>query len=180
VVDPPRNDCSASREAPGSEASVKLLAGGAKLSYLALTAFYRRHGIGYQPPTPAGQYDFAPGEELQHDTSSHEVEVGWQEAQSADDFGRAVLLALVFFQCYPTFQPFDCKAFLTDALRYMGGATASMMIDNTHVVVAARQRTRDGAGAGDGRLWRAFRFRLCGTRQSERVTSGKRSRVTFA
>jgi len=25
--------------------------------------------------------------------------------------------------------------FLTDALRYMGGATTSVMIDNTHVVV---------------------------------------------
>src|ERR1041385_8518170 len=27
----------------------------------------RVHGIGYQPPVAAGQYDFAPGEELQHD-----------------------------------------------------------------------------------------------------------------
>ena len=39
----------------------ELLAGGAQLSYAALTAFCRRHGIGYAPPTPAGQYDFAPG-----------------------------------------------------------------------------------------------------------------------
>ena len=40
----------------------ELLAGGAELSYPALTAFCRRHGIGYQPPVAAGQYDFAPGE----------------------------------------------------------------------------------------------------------------------
>src|ERR1700730_15506155 len=40
----------------------ELLAGGAALSDGALTAFCRRHGIGYAPPTPAGQYDFAPGE----------------------------------------------------------------------------------------------------------------------
>jgi transposase len=40
----------------------ELLAGGAQLSYTALTAFCRRHGIGYAAPTPAGQYDFAPGE----------------------------------------------------------------------------------------------------------------------
>jgi ParB family chromosome partitioning protein len=38
----------------------ELLAGGAQLSYTALTAFCRRHGIGYAAPTPAGQYDFAP------------------------------------------------------------------------------------------------------------------------
>ena len=29
---------------------------------------------------------------------------------------------MLFFQIYPTFQRFDCKVFLTDALRYMGGA----------------------------------------------------------
>ena len=40
----------------------ELVAGGAKLSYTALTAFCRRHGIGYAPPMPSGQYEFAPGE----------------------------------------------------------------------------------------------------------------------
>ena len=53
----------------------ELAAAGAELSYPALTAFCRRHGIGYQPPAPAGQYDFAPGAEMQHDTSPHELEL---------------------------------------------------------------------------------------------------------
>ena len=39
-----------------------LVAAGAEMSYQALTAFCRRHGIGYAPPMPAGQYEFAPGE----------------------------------------------------------------------------------------------------------------------
>ena len=39
-----------------------LVDAGAEMSYQALTAFCRRHGIGYAPPTPAGQYDFSPGE----------------------------------------------------------------------------------------------------------------------
>jgi hypothetical protein len=30
---------------------------------------------------------------------------------------------MLFFQIAPTFQRFDCKVFLTDALRYMNGAT---------------------------------------------------------
>jgi predicted transcriptional regulator len=47
----------------------ELVAGGAELSYTLLTAFCRRHGIGYAPLVPAGRYDFAPGEELQHDIS---------------------------------------------------------------------------------------------------------------
>ena len=53
----------------------ELREGGAELSYTALTAFCRRHGIGYRPPEAAGQYEFAPGEEMQHDTSPHDVEL---------------------------------------------------------------------------------------------------------
>src|SRR5436309_12589107 len=53
----------------------ELVAAGAELSYAALTAFCRRHGIGYAPPVPAGQYDFAPREEVQHHHSPHELEL---------------------------------------------------------------------------------------------------------
>ena len=113
----------------------ELIAGGAQLSYPALTAFCRRHGIGYQPPVAAGQYDFAPGEELQHDTSPHEVELAGKKRKVQTASAVLCYSRMLFFQCYPTFQRFDCKAFLTDALRYMGGATARVMIDNTHVVV---------------------------------------------
>ncbi len=113
----------------------ELLAGGAALSYPALTAFCRRHGIGYQPPAPAGQYEFAPGEELQHDTSPHVVEMAGKKRKVQTASAVLCYSRMLFFQCYPTFQRFDCKVFLTDALRYMGGATARVMIDNTHVVV---------------------------------------------
>jgi transposase len=53
----------------------ELTASGANVSYPALTAFCRRHGIGQTPKVAAGRYVFFPGEELQHDTSPHEVEV---------------------------------------------------------------------------------------------------------
>ena len=42
---------------------------------------------------------------------------------------------MLFFQINPTFQRFDCKVFLTDALRHAGGVPQRVMIDNTHVVV---------------------------------------------
>jgi len=113
----------------------ELRVGGAELSYAALTAFCRRHGIGYQPPVAAGQYDFAPGEELQHDTSPHELELAGKKRKVQTASAVLCYSRMLFFQCYPTFQRFDCKVFLTDALRYMGGATARVMIDNTHVVV---------------------------------------------
>jgi hypothetical protein len=44
---------------------------------------------------------------------------------------------MLFFQCYPVFNRFHCKVFLTDELRYLAGACAVCMIDNTHVVVAS-------------------------------------------
>ena len=53
----------------------ELAASGVNLSYSALTAFCRRHGIGQPPAVAVGRYDFLPGEELQHDTSPHEVEL---------------------------------------------------------------------------------------------------------
>src|SRR6202166_537437 len=113
----------------------ELAASGATLSYSALTAFCRRHGIGQAPVAAAGRYHFSPGEELQHDTSPHQVQLGGKlrKAQTAS----AVLCysRLLFFQLYPTFPRFDCKVFLTEALRYFNGATERVMIDNTHVVV---------------------------------------------
>jgi transposase len=113
----------------------ELREGGAELSYTALTAFCRRHGIGYRPPVAAGQYEFAPGEEIQHDTSPHDVELAGKKRRVQTASAVLCYSRMLFFQCYPTFQRFDCKVFLTEALRYMGGAGKRVMIDNTHVVV---------------------------------------------
>jgi hypothetical protein len=114
----------------------ELLAAGAGLSYPAVTAFCRRHGIGYQPPVAAGQYEFAPGEEMQHDTSPHSIELADKKRKVQTASAVLCYSRMLFFQCYPTFQRFDCKVFLTEALRYLGGAAKRVMIDNTHVVVA--------------------------------------------
>ncbi len=84
---------------------------------------------------PAGQYHFEPGVEMQHDTSPHAVEVGGSSYQAQTASAVLCYSRMLFFQIHPTFQRFDCKVFLTDALRYMGGAVERIMIDNTHVVV---------------------------------------------
>jgi len=114
-----------------------LLAKGATLSYQALTAYCRRHGIGVKAKVPSGSYSFEPGEEMQHDTSPHRVKIGAHErvAQCA-----SLVLAhsrMVFVQYYPTFDRFWCKVFLTAALEYFGGTCRRCVIDNTNVVVGA-------------------------------------------
>jgi hypothetical protein len=113
----------------------ELQASGAVLSYPALTGFCRRQGIGQTPIVPAGQYRFEPGVEMQHDTSPHEVEVGGRKYKAQTASAVWCYSHMLFFQINPTFQRFDCKVFLTDALRYAGGVPERVMIDNTHVVV---------------------------------------------
>jgi hypothetical protein len=113
----------------------ELHAEGLALSYPALTAFCRRQGIGRPEPVPAGQYPFAPGQEMQHDTSPHEIVLAGarRKVQTA---GLVLCYSrLHFFQFYPRFTRFECKVFLAHALDYVGGACAECMIDNTHVVV---------------------------------------------
>jgi transposase len=125
------------RECEGSFMRVheELTKAGLQLSYPALTAFCRRHGIGQDPQQPVGRYDFAPGQEMQHDTSPHDIHVGGKirRAQTAGfvlGYSR-----MLFFQFYPQFRRFECKCFLTDAFRYVDGTCERCLIDNTHVVV---------------------------------------------
>jgi transposase len=131
-----------------------LTAGGAVLSYQALTGFCRRQGIGQTPIKAAGQYHFEPGVEMQHDTSPHSVEVGGRKYKAQTASGVLCYSRMLFFQINPTFNRFDCKVFLTDALRHTGGVVERVMIDNTHVVVLRRGAlwagARDDSGAGDG------------------------------
>ena len=113
----------------------ELVAAGAQLSYPALTAFCRRQGIGQERKSPVGEYHFRPGQEMQHDTSPHRVEIGGhlrlvQTASLVLCYSR-----MLFFEFFSTFTRFDCKVFLTDALQYFDGSCEICMIDNTHVVV---------------------------------------------
>ena len=114
----------------------KLLDQGVELSYQALTAFCRRHGIGTEPPRISGSYDFQPGEEMQHDTSPHRVKVGDRVLLLQDASLVLCHSRMLYHQYYPTFNRFCCKVFLTEAMEFFGGACSRCMIDNTHVVVS--------------------------------------------
>jgi transposase len=105
------------------------------LSYPALTAFCRKHGIGHEPAKPAGRYHFAPGKEMQHDTSPHDAHIGGalRRVQTA-----SLVLChshRLFFQFYPRFTRFECKLFLQDGARYHDGTCEHCMVDNSHVIV---------------------------------------------
>ena len=107
---------------------------GAKFSYPALTGFCRRHGLVKPPAPPVGRYDFAPGEEMQHDTSPHNVRLGGtsrlvQTASLVLAYSR-----MIFMQMYPRFTRFQCKLFLTEAFRYFDGVCGRCVIDARPIV----------------------------------------------
>ena len=113
----------------------ELGAQGADLSYQALTAYCRRHGIGHEPPEPAGQYIFEPGQEMRHDTSPHPAHLGGHERATIIAGLALAFSRLSFIQLYPRFTRFECKVFLDDAIDYVDGVCKTCMIDNTSVIV---------------------------------------------
>jgi hypothetical protein len=110
---------------------------GVAVSYPALTAFCRRHGIGSAPPPPAGHYLFAPGQEMQHDTSPHFASIGGTRVRVQTASVVLCFSRMIFFQHYPRFTRFECKAFLAAGFDYFKGSAGRCMVDNSNVVVAA-------------------------------------------
>lgn len=105
------------------------------LSYPALTAFCRKHGIGHEPKRPAGRYTFEPGKEMQHDTSPHDVDIGGALRRVQTTSLVLCHSHRLFFQFYPRFTRFECKLFLTEGAQYHDGTCEHCMVDNTHVIV---------------------------------------------
>jgi transposase len=141
----------------------ELLLRGARLSYPALTAFCRKHGIGTAPPLPAGRYEFPAGSEMQHDTSPHQAKIAGVMTRVQTASLVLCYSRMIFFQMYPRFTRFECKAFLARAIAYFHGAA-----------VHGRQHQRDRGGrygrqhdpgSRDGRLCRALWLCLPGARE---------------
>lgn len=108
---------------------------GIRIAYPTLTSFCREAGISRKTLLPTGQYHFEPGQEIQHDTSPHQAMIGGKKCKIQTAAAVLSHSRMRFVQCYPRFRRFECKIFLTEAIRFFGGVAKVMMIDNTHVVV---------------------------------------------
>jgi transposase len=118
---------------------------GLEVGYSTLTRWAREAGL-RSPPRRAGEYDFAPGQEMQHDTSPHRVLFARAGVPSRIVTVQCAGLVLaysrrLFIQYYPRFTRFEAKTFLLEAVRFMHGVCPVCIIDNTSVLLAA------GAGA---------------------------------
>lgn len=124
----------------------ELAAEGIEVAYTTLTGFCRRHEIGTTPKRPAGQYEFVPGEEMQHDTSPHAVTIGGHT--SVMQCASLVLCHCRrrYAQVYPRWSRFEARVFLTEAIVYLGGAAGRCMLDNSTVIIA-HGRGKDAVAA---------------------------------
>jgi hypothetical protein len=113
-----------------------LEAEGVTVAYSTLTHFCRRHGIGIRPKRRAGRYHFDPGEEMQHDTSPHTVTVKGERRLLQCASLVLCYSRMIFAQAYPRWSRFECKVFLTEALKSFNGSAGRCMIDNSSVILA--------------------------------------------
>lgn len=107
-----------------------------KVPYSTLTHLVRKFQL-KEIPQRFGEYCFAPGEEMQHDTSPHLVYFGAKKVKAQC---AALVLGFsrkIFIQYYPNFTRFEVKAFLQQALQFMQGSCKRCIIDNTSVILAA-------------------------------------------
>src|SRR5271165_2247131 len=84
---------------------------GLEVRYSTLTRWVREAGL-RSPPRRAGEYHFAPGQEMQHDTSPHRVAFGNTDKPVTAQCAGLVLAysRRLFIQYYPRFTRFEAKA----------------------------------------------------------------------
>jgi transposase len=113
----------------------ELVTEGLDVGYSTLTRFCRQHEIGGTSKRPAGRYDFAPGVEMQHDTSPHKVEVGSQVRTLQCASLVLCFSRKLYAQVYPRWSRFEARVFLSQAIQWLGGAAGRCMLDNSAVII---------------------------------------------
>jgi hypothetical protein len=107
-----------------------------RIPYSTLTRWVREADL-RAPKQRSGSYHFGMGEEMQFDTSPHQLKLNDHpiKAQCA-----SLVLAYsrrIFIRYFPCFTRFEAKAFLHEALCFMDGCAGRCMVDNSNVVVAS-------------------------------------------
>jgi hypothetical protein len=103
--------------------------------YTTLTRYCRVAGIGVVTKEPSCRIVTGPGEEMQHDTSPYTILIGGKKVKRQCASLVMGYSRRMYIRFTPTFDRFQCKAFLTEAFQYMGGACRVCVIDNSHVVI---------------------------------------------
>ncbi len=106
---------------------------GVDIGYSTLTRLVRSKGLGVVEKPRADHVPDMPGEEMQHDTSVHQIRIGTskQKIISSGIYLRYSKMRYVRF--YRRFNRFTMKCFLDEALRHWGYCAHTCIIDNTNL-----------------------------------------------
>jgi transposase len=108
--------------------------------YSTLTRWVRQADL-RAPVKRSGEYHFAPGQEMQHDTSPHKLTLAGKTITAQCAGLTLAYSRRLFIWYYPRFTRFEAKDFLLRAAQFMDGTCPRCVIDNTSVLLAG------GAGA---------------------------------
>jgi hypothetical protein len=109
---------------------------GHTVPYSTLTRIVRNLDLREDHKVRAGTYTFGPGEEMQHDTSPHQVEIDGKKVKAQCAGLVLAYSRKLFIQYFPAFTRFEARVFLDAAFRFMDGTCPRCIIDNTSVLVA--------------------------------------------
>lgn len=103
--------------------------------YSTLTRWVREAELRASPKR-AGEYHFEPGQEMQHDTSPHKIDVAGKTVVAQCAGLTLAYSRRLFIWYYPRFTRFEAKDFLLRAAQFMDGSCPRCVIDNTSVMLA--------------------------------------------
>jgi hypothetical protein len=105
------------------------------IGYSSLTRLLRDKGLGIKKKPRSCHVPDVPGEEMQHDTSEHNVRIGGVQRKviSSGLYLRYSKMRYVLF--YRRFNRFTMKCFFDEALRHWGYCAPNCIIDNTHLAI---------------------------------------------
>jgi transposase len=111
-----------------------------QLAYSTLTRWVRQAEL-RGAPKRSGEYHFAAGQEMQHDTSPHRLTIGGKTLTAQCAALSLAYSRRLFIRYYLRFTRLEAKHFLLQAAQFMDGTCPTCVIDNTSVMVVG------GAGA---------------------------------
>lgn len=151
----------------------ELHAAGVEVSYPGLTGFCRRHGIGVKPKVPVGRYHFEAGQEMQHDTSPHKVNIGGKATTVQCASLVLCFSRMLYAQVYPRWRRFEARVFLSEALQVLQGSASRCMLDNSSVIIG-RGTGKDAVPAAEMRaLSERFGFEFAAHEVGDANRSGR-------
>jgi transposase len=105
------------------------------LSYSTLRRLLHKYGIGITEPQRSQRVPDQPGEEMQHDTSEHWLEINGKKIKLICSGLYLRYSKMRYIKYYRRFNRFTMKCFMDEALRFWGYSARRCIIDNTSLAI---------------------------------------------